>query len=221
MRILSESRVRVVPLHQVPATLQGAGTEPAVAITFDDGFQNLYRNALPVLSRYGFPATVFLVTDYCERDNGWPSQPSNIERRPLLHWSEIKAMSASGIAFGSHTRTHADLTKVPDHIAEEEMTTSKKSIEDAIGQAVETFAYPYGACNERVRHLAGRHFALACSTILGFAVPINGYFGLERIEMYYLRRPYLFRRLFSPEMRRYLGARRVIRNLRGWVDWTC
>ncbi len=208
----------MIPLRQVPATLQGAGTEQGVAITFDDGFQNLYRNALPVLGRYSFPATVFLVSDFCGRDSGWPSQPADIERRPLLHWSEIKAMSAAGIAFGSHTRTHADLTTVPDDVAEEEIATSKKAIEDTTGQAVDMFAYPYGAYNEKVRRMAQRHFALACSTKLGFAVPGDDCFSLERIEMYYLRRVNLFRRLFSPQTRSYIGLRRVIRDFRSWIS---
>src|SRR5258708_5988741 len=66
MRILHELNVKVISLSEV-RNLQGA-TPPGdhcVILTFDDGFQNIYEHGLPILQRYGFPATVFLVTDYC------------------------------------------------------------------------------------------------------------------------------------------------------------
>ncbi len=215
MRILSELDVRVIPLGQVQHQLQpGLPPECLVAITFDDGFRNVYQHGFPALQRYGFPATVFLVTDHCERTNSWPSQPRFAERRPLLQWNEIREMSAAGIAFGSHTRTHPDLRTLPRVAAEEELVTSKKVIEDVIGRSVDTFAYPYGAYDDTIRRLAQAHFSLACATDLDFARTESDPFALERLDMYYLRRSVLFRRLFSSEIAAYIRSRRSIRELR-------
>jgi hypothetical protein len=218
MRVLHELGVSVVPLRDVRRALDGTATSKnLVAITFDDGFRSAYEYGLPILQRYGFPATVFLVTDYCGGENSWPGQPLHIERRSLLPWTEIREMSVGGITFGSHTRTHPDLTMVSTLGAEAELITSKKAIEDAIGSPVETFAYPYGVYNNTVKQLAKAHFTLACSTTLGFVRSGSDLFALERLDAYYLRQPMLFRRLFSRELNTYLRLRRRIRDLRSRV----
>ena len=188
--------------------------ESGVVLTFDDGFRNVYEYALPVLQTYGFPATVFLVTDYCEKTNSWPGQTVRIEGEPLLRWREIQEMSRAGISFGSHTRTHPDLRKLSIEQAEEELASSKKAIADATGLPVDMLAYPYGAYDAAVRNLARQHFRLACSTHLGFVKQDSDLFALERIEMYYFQSPLLFRHLFSPATGVYLGVRKQLRRLR-------
>src|SRR5438132_3962726 len=77
MQILAASGVRTVPLTDLPNLISAASTSaPVVALTFDDGFMSVYEYALPVIAGYGFPATVFVVSDYCGRTNAWPSQPA-------------------------------------------------------------------------------------------------------------------------------------------------
>ena len=219
MRTLHELGREVISLGQVACEQAHQRREDAVVITFDDGFRSVYENALPVLQRYRFPATVFLVTDYCEKTNSWPGQPAYIEQRPLLRWSEVKEMSDAGVTFGSHTRTHPDLRRLPGHKAAEELTGSKQIIEDATGRPADTFAYPYGSYDDEVMRLAREHFQLACSTVLGFVTPGSDRFALERLDMYYLQSPALFRRLFSPALGAYIGARRALRRLRS-APWS-
>jgi peptidoglycan/xylan/chitin deacetylase (PgdA/CDA1 family) len=215
MKILSELDVKVISLEEVPSVLMNSAVGGRfVAITFDDGFQNMLKNALPVLQRYGFPATVFLVSDYCGRENSWPSQPLFVQRRPLLRWTEVKEMSAAGVAFGAHTRTHPDLRSVASAVAGEEIVSSKKAIEDVVGRSVQSFAYPYGAYNEEVRRLVQMHFSVACTTQLDFVGMESDPFALERLDTYYLRQSVLFRRLFSAELNMYIRFRRTIRDLR-------
>lgn len=215
MQALADASIQVVSLDRVRDTLrQGTVIEPLVAITFDDGFQNIRKYGLPILERHGFPATVFLVAEYCERDNGWPSQPPVVRRRSLLRWSEVKEMCAARITFGSHTLTHPDLTDLPRASAAEEIISSKKRIEDTIGRSVEFFAYPYGAYNEQVKTLVKQHYSLACSTELGFVKASSDLLALERLDVYYLRRSVLFRRLFSNELDVYLRLRRTLRQMR-------
>jgi peptidoglycan/xylan/chitin deacetylase (PgdA/CDA1 family) len=215
MRILYESDVKVVPLRDVLKLINnGQSIEQMVAITFDDGFRNFYKHGLPVLQRYNFPATLFLVTDYCGKNNGWPSQRNSIVSRPLLSWAEVSEMSKDGVSFGSHTMSHPDLRRLPVREVEKELVASKKAIEDATSQPVEMFAYPYGYSNETVRVFTRTHFSLACSTTLGFVSPGSDLFALERLDMYYIRRPVMFRYLLSKEMNVYIRARRKLRRIR-------
>jgi peptidoglycan/xylan/chitin deacetylase (PgdA/CDA1 family) len=211
MAMLGDLGVAVVPL----AELRRPGAPaPRVAITFDDGFRSVREHGLPVLARHGFPATVFLVTDFCGRTNDWPGQPADVVRRPLLDWMEVRAMTAAGVAFGSHTRSHPDLTGLAPRALEAELVRSKQAIEDAVGRPVEALAYPYGAHDATVRGLAGAHFALACGTRLGHVGPANDRLALPRLDVYYLHRPRLFRQLFAPELAVYLRLRQLGRDLR-------
>jgi peptidoglycan/xylan/chitin deacetylase (PgdA/CDA1 family) len=215
MRVLSELGVDVVSIGELRRRMiRGDAVKPMIAISFDDGFRNVYEHGLPIIQRHRFPATVFLVTDYCGRCNSWPSQPVGIPRQPLLGWREIQEMSRAGISFGSHTRTHPDLRKLTIQQAEEELAGSKKAIADATGRPVDALAYPYGAYDGAVRKLARQHFRLACSTHLGFVKRDSDLFALERIEMYYFQSPLLFRHLFSPTAGAYLGVRKQLRRLR-------
>ena len=218
MRILQELDVEVIPLTKIREVLEGeSASKPSVAITFDDGFRNVYEHGFRILQRYGFPATIFLVTDYCGKMNDWPSQPLHIKRYPLLTWNEIREMSQGTIDFGSHTQTHSDLTMLPTHRVEEELLGSKRKIEDAIGRPVDLFAYPYGALDDTVRKIVQTHFNLSCSTSLGFVGRQSDLFALERLDMYYLRQPMVFERLLSKEIDLYIHFRRGMRNLRNRV----
>ena len=119
-----------------------------------------------------------------------------------------------GVLFGSHTRTHPDLRRLPADAIEEELTSSRAAIENVVERSVETLAYPYGAYDSRTRQLAGHHFSLACSTQLAFAGQGSDPLAVERIDAYYFRNLALFRRLLTPTGRAYVRARRFARNLR-------
>src|SRR5580693_5435107 len=108
MEFLAESGIPVVPLDQV---MQRPGS---VAITFDDGFRNFADEALPVLERHRFPATVFVVSRYCGGMNNWPSQSAaKVPCLPLLSWAQLRDFPDL-IAVGAHTATHPDLTRLAD-----------------------------------------------------------------------------------------------------------
>lgn len=218
MGILSQLGVKVVTLSQLWESLAGeTAIDPQVAITFDDGFQGVRRFALPVLQRYGFPSTVFLVTDYCGGTNSWPTQPAGMVRRPLLDWSEVEEMCGLGVSFGSHCRTHPNLTTLGSREAEEEMLSAKLRIEDATARPVDSVAYPYGFVDDRILEIAARHFRFGCTTRLGYLGPGADPLALERIDMYYFRPRALLKRLFSPPVAAYVGARRQLREVRAFV----
>jgi len=123
------------------ATLQvkgdGLNPEKHVVITFDDGFADFYRSALPVLARYRFQAIVYLPTAYI-RD-----VRTQFKGKDCLTWDEVRELSRCGIQFGSHTVSHPQLRILSPAAIDEEILISKNTIEDKLGCAVESFAYPY------------------------------------------------------------------------------
>ena len=220
MRVLRDLPARVVALDEIERALTGKGAgDDLIAITFDDGFRSVLEHAYPVLASYGFPATVFLVTDYCGATNEWPGQPRWAPRARLLHWAEVREMAAGGIAFGSHTRTHPDLRRVTATQAREELAGSRKAIEDAVGRPVTALAYPYGAFDPSVRQLAEGEYAMAYSTDLRFVRPGADPLALPRLDAHYLRRPAIFGGLLGPSASGYLTVRRWLRDTRRRLAW--
>jgi peptidoglycan/xylan/chitin deacetylase (PgdA/CDA1 family) len=208
---------QVVPLAELVEALSRRESLPpkTVALTFDDGFRDFYTDGAPVLRRFGFAATVFLPTAYCGQTNRWPGQPKWVDEQPLLDWRQIVELAGQGIAFGSHSVTHRDLTELPEREAEHEILGSKREIEMNVGGQAEFFCYPYGRWNGTVRKLVARHYAGACSTAAGIVDPRADPFTLPRVDAHYIRHRGLFRILFTDYFRAYLTGRRLVRRIRG------
>ena len=210
MEFLAASGIPVLPLDQV-LTCPGS-----VAITFDDGFRNILDHAVPALERHRFPATVFVVSDYCGRGNHWPSQSAGIPSLPLMSWADLAGLPAL-ISVGAHTATHPNLMRLSASECEQEMTECQTQIEQSLGRPVRWLAYPYGASSPKVRSLAGKHFELAVGTSLHFLPTQYDPLDLPRIDTYYFRGWLSLERLFTRSGRLYLGARALLREARGSV----
>ncbi len=182
--------------------------EHALAITFDDGYQTVYSQAFPALQEHGLVATVFLTVG----EGAGERLPSLCDRR-MLSWREIREMHAGGIAFGAHTLTHPDLTTLPPDQAEAEVLGSKTAIEQALGEPVRSFAYPFGRHDAGTRALVGRHFACACSDALALVCAGSDPLALPRVDAYYLRRGSLFGLLLGRWLAGYVRVRALPRAL--------
>jgi peptidoglycan/xylan/chitin deacetylase (PgdA/CDA1 family) len=205
---LADSGIPVVPLNKVRSTPR------SVALTFDDGFQNLAEHAFPLLDRFGWHATVFVVSQYCGRSNQWPSQPpSGIPALPLLSWDQLKSLPPR-IAIGAHTATHPHLTALSAQDCDHELRACRDEIEHRIERPVEYLAYPYGDSSQTVRLAASRYFQLATGTSLRFLSRDSNPFDLPRIDMYYFRSHFSLAGLFEPPARMYLGLRGMVREAR-------
>lgn len=205
---LLEADIRVVSLDRICAE------DGAVALTFDDACSSFYEGALPVLTEYRIPATVFVVSGYCGRDNRWPTQPRGIPRLPLMTWSQIREAATHGISIGAHTVTHPFLTQLSAQEAEREMRDAKAEIEDRTGLACHAFAYPYGDQNAAIRRMAAEHYSIACTTDLGFISPSSDPVALPRLDAYYLRSPFWVGRVHHATGRAYVRGRQWARAVR-------
>lgn len=144
-----------------------------VVITFDDGYKDNLEYAYPVLMKYGFPATIFIISGYINND------------KRILTWDQVRAMSGGGISFGSHTKNHFYLGSAEDEKAIlDEVGGSKKIIESEIGITVDYLCYPTGGFNEKVKEIVKDvGYKGACTTNRGFAEFNNDVYELKRIKV--------------------------------------
>jgi peptidoglycan/xylan/chitin deacetylase (PgdA/CDA1 family) len=185
----------------------------AVGITFDDGFESVYTRAFPILERYGFSATVFLVTGHCGGQNNWPAQPLDIPCMPLMSWAQIEELDRCGIEFGAHTIGHPRLDQLSLSDLARELRDPKVQIEERLGHAIETFAYPYGRYNETVRELVGSIYKGAYSARPGMVTENSDPLELARIDFAYVSPDWVFRQLTNPLFPTYVNMRLVLRTL--------
>jgi peptidoglycan/xylan/chitin deacetylase (PgdA/CDA1 family) len=142
MSMLKTLGYRGHSMHDLEPYLSGEKQGRVVGITFDDGYQNNFDLALPILKRYGHTATCYAVSEQVGKTNHWDdglvATKSLMNRGQLLSWLD------AGMDVGSHTCTHADLTKLEDKEALKEIKFSKLSLEDSLGTQIRHFCYPYG-----------------------------------------------------------------------------
>jgi peptidoglycan/xylan/chitin deacetylase (PgdA/CDA1 family) len=165
---------------QAAANGEGAHSRRFV-LTFDDGFRNVFHNALEPLAEKRFHATQFLVLDYIGKLNEWEQREGEVPEQ-LMDAVQVREWLRAGHRIGSHSLSHPRLTRLSLRDAQEEILASKKKLEDKFGVAVEDFCYPYGDWNEAVRDLvmeAG--YRAACTTDFGVNTPATPPLALRRI----------------------------------------
>ena len=116
---------------------------------FDDGYQPIFDVLGSAGPRICRRVHIFLVVAKIGGLSDWDTS-NELARTPLLSWDQIRELRKLGVRFGSHSLTHADLTKLGDIELEREVRESKTILEEKIGQPVEGFAYPFGFFNENV-----------------------------------------------------------------------
>ena len=183
MAYLAAKRYTTMPLSQVVSHIIAGAPLPQkpIAITFDDGFLDTYLNAFPILLRYGFTATVFIVAERVGRNAEWDS--SCDEPSPLLmSWEQIREMVGEGISVGAHSCTHPYLAQLNVDEARGEIERSRKIIEDNVGVAAMFFAYPHSSFNDTIREIVRESgYSAAFSTRWGLADSTNDVFSLNRM----------------------------------------
>jgi peptidoglycan/xylan/chitin deacetylase (PgdA/CDA1 family) len=160
--------------------------QPAcVWITFDDGFCDVFEHALPVLRRHSFSSIQFLVAGLLGKTNEWMQKDSKVVER-LMDEAQIRDWLAAGQEIGSHTMTHPRLTQLSQVEAREQITASKKSLEDRFGVPINHFCYPFGDWNPAVRDLVvAAGYQTACTTITGLNTGAESPFELKRFTARY------------------------------------
>ena len=112
-------------------------------ITFDDGYEDNLINALPILKKYNFTATCFVVPNLIGKTNSW-----DIKQFKLMDKKQIQDWLDAGMNIGSHSLNHTNLTKISNNDVIIEIENSKKILEDMFGVKINNFCYPFGKFNK-------------------------------------------------------------------------
>jgi len=167
-------------------------SQRVVAITFDDGFQDFYATAWPILREHGFAATVYLPTAFIgeQRRRFAPSTSHLPVQRECLTWSEVRELHAAGIEFGSHTVAHPKLVELSWPQIERELRSSKLELEQELAATVRCFAHPYAypsphSCyaNSFESLLAEVGYTTNVTTLIGREVASFNPFRLRRLPV--------------------------------------
>ncbi|MCK9506400.1 MAG: polysaccharide deacetylase family protein [Porticoccaceae bacterium] len=161
-----------------------------VAITFDDGYEDNYLNAHPVLEKYRACATLYLVEDRFDRD--WSVNKKShhnsgeLMAEKKLRDDQVAAMLASGCwELGGHTRSHANLSRLDAGARKEEIAASKEALEKRFNTRLSSFAYPFGIYSQDdVIAVSDAGFDSAVTTVEGIDSNIdNSRYELKRIKI--------------------------------------
>ena len=156
-----------------------------IILTFDDGYEDNYKIAFPILKKYQFKCIIYLVSHL--NYNKWDVEvPENPEKKfPLMTWDMIKEMQEYGIEFGGHTMTHQKLAHIPFEQAKEEITKSTQFLEEKLGEKLVCFAYPYGDLNEQVKEFVkNSSYSFAVATDSGDLSFSEDLFQIRRIGIF-------------------------------------
>lgn len=165
MEWLYWNKYKVVSLKELADIIGNKKDSPkkTVVLTFDDGFEDNYFEAFPILKKYNFPATSFLATDFIGKEKKSESTGISIK---TLSWPQIKEMHDSGlIDFEPHTCSHRELSGITPEEAKNEILNSRRIIEEALTKKCYFFAYPRGKYNQETIDILENSGFLAAVTV--------------------------------------------------------
>jgi peptidoglycan/xylan/chitin deacetylase (PgdA/CDA1 family) len=131
----------------VHGELTGVVPPRPVAITFDDGYADFARWALPALTARSLPSTLFVTTGWLEGGKSREPGPTD----PMLSWSQLPELLECGVELGAHSHSHPQMDTLTGPELRDELVRPKDQLEEALGREVDLVAYPHGYNGPRVR----------------------------------------------------------------------
>ena len=201
MEALSEEGCQSFTMREVGDHL--AKREPfppgAVAITFDDGFENVLTEASPVLRAHNLKATVYVITGMLGRRTAWIDRGAPLPSLRLLTGEKIDTLQQAGREIGAHSITHGFLTQYSNAQLRAELRLPKDELEQRLGLIVPSFAYPQGDYDPRVlRAVRDAGYATAATVDQGRATPSSNPLSLPRLLVSNNTTPDIMRAFASP-----------------------
>ena len=147
MKALDEWGYTPIPLSLLAKAIKEGAELPQkpVIISFDDGRMDIYETAFPIMKEYDFPGVFYIIS-------------GGLGDKGLVGVDELQEMAAAGWEIGSHSHSHADLSKITADSSYREVVSSRDVLEEALGFPVTSFAYPFGTITEiagKQVHIAG------------------------------------------------------------------
>lgn len=189
MRWLKRLGYKGLSLRELEPYIKGEKVGKVVGITFDDGYKNVYENALPILTQVGFSSTNFIVTAEIGGENHW-AQSTGSFPSTLMNAAQIQDWHTQGQEIGSHTVNHIYVGKASKEQALLELQQSKQTLEEILQEEITAFCYPYGSESPEARQwVEETGYKVAVSTQRGLVRNNDDRFSLPRVNI--LRSTYL------------------------------
>ena len=176
MSYLSEQGYVTITPDELAEGLEGNLNLPEkpVLITFDDGYIDNYTNAFPILKKYGFRATIFIIPGFTSQNPKY------------MTWEQLKEMEQNGIVMQSHTLNHKALEELPDDEIRSELLNSKLILEEQLGHEINFLAYPTGTYNVHIAGIARDVGYKGAYTIKYGNVDLgSNMYALERVPIFH------------------------------------
>jgi peptidoglycan/xylan/chitin deacetylase (PgdA/CDA1 family) len=163
------------------ARLSNGTSRGCVVFTFDDGYVDTLTMAAPLLKRYGFGATCYVVSGAVGTYNHWDAEYLQ-ERKPLMSRDQLDQWLAAGMEVGSHSLSHQRLHELPQELARYEIAESRTELRNMLGVSIDHFAYPFGQLTADIVGLV-RHagYSSAMTLLRGVAWASDDRLRLPRI----------------------------------------
>ena len=172
MELIDEKGYKLCSYDQY---LREENKENLIICTFDDGYENVYINAYPIMKKFGFTATVFVCPDHIGEFNYWNHRDEMLRKHMDLKM--LRELKEAGWEIGSHGMGHYNMLRLSETELEHSLVNSKKILEKEFGK-IKSFCYPYGIYNPYIRGLAGKYYDVA------FAVDNGGTdFEMDRFQL--------------------------------------
>lgn len=174
IQYLHQKGYHTISLNDLSGWLEGEKGLPSksILITFDDGDKSVYEKAYPILKKYGFVGTLFIVTNFLDTNN-------------MLSTKQVMEMINNGFSVGSHSVTHQSVAKLRNQPMRKEILGSKIGLEKLLNRKIDYFAYPFGYFTERVeKAIEEAGYKGAFTTIPGKNKKETNRFELRRWVVY-------------------------------------
>lgn len=193
----------------------------ALAITFDDGFENVLTNALPILAKHKLKATVFIITGMAGKRTAWTDRGKVLPSLPILDWPQVAQLHRAEVEIGAHSITHGFLTQYTDADLHDELSLPKEELESRLNTTIQSFAYPQGDYDPRVVSAVQQAgYSTAVTVDQGRATPNSHPLKLPRLLVSNNTSPEVMRAFISPAMTpAYKLINFVMHNLKRNANW--
>lgn len=183
LHALSDRGYRAITVGDLALLRRSAQPVPPLTclITFDDGLSDFAEGAMPVLMARRFSATLYVVSGLVGATARWLADLGE-GSRPMLDWAALRNLQKAGVEIGAHSVSHPELDTLSWAKATRELRDSKKALEDGLGRAVTTFAYPHGYASRATRRIAEEAgYLAACRVRHALSSETENLFALSRI----------------------------------------
>lgn len=170
----------VLSLDAALDRLDAGDARPSVVLTFDDGFEDVYRNAWPLLRERGLPFTVYLASGFVGRTMTWEGSTARGAAGLGMTWEQLAEMVESGLStIGNHTHDHVR----PEALTEADLDACTEAVRDHLGVETKHFTYPWGIPVPELEPALRARFRSASTGILGRNLPDTDRMLLKRVPV--------------------------------------